>query len=124
MQWLAVFSLFAQSTYYGPTSQPSPLSPHLVKVQIQAYDDPDLGGAKIASLSFNQTAIPLKPSDIYGFRGSAGFQLKAGSYSLNWETSNGTNNWPRTIKHQQQIQVQDKDVWVQISIQGEKVVIL
>ena len=124
MQWLLLFPLLAQSIYYGPTSPPSPFTPHLVQVQVEVYDDPADGGQKVESAVFNQISMPLKPADVYGFRAGGGFQLPKGDYPLVWETSRGENNWPRTVKHKQMIKIQDKDVWVQITIQGEKVTIL
>lgn len=111
---------FAQTTYYGPTSP----VPGLVKVEIHIYDDPSLGGVTIESASFNNQAIILHPAGIRGFRGGGSFQVSPGTYKLVWAISRGKNDWPRTVRHEEKIQIKATDTWVQISIQGEKATFL
>jgi hypothetical protein len=113
-------SLYAQMQYFGPTSP----VPGLVKVEIQIYDDPDLGGVTMQEVIFNEQSIPLKPVGIHGYRGGGSFQEKPGTYKLVWKVARTKNDWPRTVRHEQKIQVMVKDVWIQISLQGEKIEVL
>jgi hypothetical protein len=110
----------AQTPYYGPTSPQS----NLIKVDIQIYDDPDLGGVRVEEASFNGQSIMIKPPGLHGFRGGGGFQVKPGSYRLVWVVSRMSTDWPRTIRHEQKIQVKQGDVWIQVSIHGNRVDIL
>ena len=111
---------YAQSTYYGPTSP----VPGLIKIEIQIYDDPELGGPKIVEVQFHNQQIALKPPGVRGYRGGASFQLEPGSYDLIWRVSSSTFTWPRTVKHQQKIQIGPRDVWVQIAIHGNAAAVL
>ena len=111
---------YAQSTYYGPTSP----VPGLIKVEIQIYDDPELGGAKIEEVLFHNQQISLKPPGVHGYRGGGSFQLEPGSYDLIWRVSSSTIAWPRTVKHQQKVQVGTRDVWVQITIHGNSAAVI
>jgi len=113
-----VLSLFAQSsTYLGPTS---PQNSELVKVEIIIQDSPELGGVKIDSASFNGQNIPLKPSDINGYRGGASFQLPPGKYKLKWVVLRDKVQWPRKVTHESTVTISPKDSWIQISIKGEE----
>jgi hypothetical protein len=125
MLFLLLF--FAQGTYYGP-----PPSPHFqgipqgnkIRVQLEIYDDPALGGVRIQNVSFNRTNIALHPPDLQGFRGAAGFQVPPGTYDLVWTISRDQIVWPRTIRHKEKIKIDPRDEWVQITIRGEEVSIL
>ncbi len=113
---------YAQNTYLGPVGPSS--KGRLIKVQIEIYDEPELGGNKVLSVSFDGRQIPLKPADISGFRGGAGLEAPPGTYDLVWEVSLGTGDtWPRTAKRQQKVRISLQDSWVQISIQGQQAVV-
>lgn len=45
---------YAQTPYYGPTSPVEGVIP----VEVQIYDDPELGGVAIEEVSFNGRQIP------------------------------------------------------------------
>lgn len=109
----------AQNTYLGPIS-PVPGNPQLIRVEIIVNDDPELGGFQMQEVKFNGTQIPLKPRDINGFRGQASFQLPPGNYKLNWKLNRDKYVWPRTVSHEQIVHLNARDLWVQITIQGEE----
>jgi len=111
---------FAQTPYYGPTSPVEGVIP----VQIQIFDDPELGGVKIEEASFNGQTIPLKPSGVRGFRGGGSFKQAPGRYDLIWTVSRGGKDWPRTVQHKEKVSVKQNDVWIQVAIHGEKVTVL
>lgn len=116
---LLIGTLMAQNTntYLGPTER-VPGNPQFVKVQILVYDDPDPKGVKIESVTFDGSQIPLKPSDIYGFRGQASFQKKAGKYSISWVVKNSAPGWPREESHEEKLFLDPSDFWIQISVIG------
>lgn len=116
--YLFLFSgLFGQSsTYLGPKSPEK----GLIRVEVLVQDSPELGGLKIDSASFNGESIPLKPSDVNGYRGGASFQVPPGVYKLIWVVLRDKTYWPRKITHESTVSVSSKDTWVQVSIQGEE----
>ncbi len=115
-----ILSLFAQNTntYLGPHA-PVPGNPQLIRVQILVYDSVETGGLEIKSASFNQTDIPLKPRDIHGFRGEGTFQVPPGTYKLKWKVQRDKINWPRIVPHEETVNLDKRDLWLQITIQGE-----
>lgn len=118
------FSIFdstylAQNTYLGPTS-PVPGNPQLIRVEIIVNDDPKLGGLQIQQVKFNGTDVPLKPRDINGFRGQGSFQLPPGKYKLTWIVNRDKFAWPRTVSHEETVTLDPRDLWVQITIQGDE----
>ena len=124
MRWLFFFfAVVAQSNYFGPKPPPHFLSPpatNAIRVQIQIYDDPSLGGARINEVSFNQTKIPLQAPDLHGYRGGGGFQVPAGKYSLNWNVTVYQESSSQTFDHKKTVTISKNDTWVQIMIQGEE----
>ena len=106
-------------SYQGPT-EPVPGNPQLVKIEILVRDSPEAGGVQVQNVTFNGKEIPLQPRDIYGNRGSAGFQLSPGKYSLRWTVQKDKFAWPRVISHEEEVTVDPRDLWLQISIVGEK----
>lgn len=134
--WCGILSFFyftsvgiAQTPYYGPNEPPHfnikpPSASQLTQVQIQIYDQPDLGGLRILDVSFNGAAIPLQSPDLHGFRGGGSFQMPPGTYQLVWSVSRDKQEWPRSLKHQKSVQVQQRDTWVQVTIQGDEATIL
>jgi hypothetical protein len=115
---LLSFSLFAQNTYLGPTS-PVPGNPQLVRVEVIVHDSPDPSGVQIESAEFNSTPIPLKPRDIHGYRGTASFQVPPGKYKLRWKVRRDKVVWPRSTSHEEEVNISPKDLWLQISIEGD-----
>ncbi|HLB53413.1 MAG TPA: hypothetical protein VJK48_06885 [Chlamydiales bacterium] len=111
--------LFAQYTYEGPT-QPVPSNIKLIKVELLIKDSPELGGVRIQSVVFDGKSIPLKPPDIFGNRGSAGFQLSPGKYRLRWIVQKDKESWPRTVTHEEEVTIDSRDLWVQILIEGDE----
>ena len=110
------------NTYLGPT-EPVPGNPHLVRIQVIVHDNPDPGGVQIKEVRLNATAVPLKPRDIYGFRGEASFQLPPGTYTLKWIVQRDRFIWPRTVTHEEKVKIDPKDLWIQIAITGESAAI-
>lgn len=108
-----------QNTYLGPIS-PVPGNPQLIRVEIIVNDDPKLGGLQITEVKFHGTTIPLKPRDVNGFRGQGSFQLPPGKYKLTWKANRDKSAWPRTVSHEQIVNLDPRDLWVQITIQGEE----
>ena len=84
-------TLIAQNVndYLGP-KQKVPGNPQLIRVQVLVSDDPNPQGAQIVRAEFHRHEIPLKPRDIYGFRGQASFQTPPGKYKLKWTGSEGS----------------------------------
>lgn len=115
--------LLTSNTYFGPTA-PVPGNPLLIKVEILIRDSPELGGLTIQSAEFNGQSIPLKPRDIFGKRGTGSFQVAPGTYTLRWVVQRDKIAWPRTIAHEEQVTIDPKDQWVQVSIEGETATIL
>lgn len=105
------------NTYLGPT-QRLPGNPQMIRVQILLYDDPSPKGVQLISAEFDGTSIPLKPRDIYGYRGQASFQKPPGKYKLKWEVRQDEQAWPRTIDHEEEVFLDPRDFWIQISITG------
>lgn len=113
--------LFAQNTndYLGP-NQPIPGNPQLVRIQILVYNDPKPKGVRIENVTFNGQKLSLKPRDIYGFRGQASFQQRPGKYKLRWEVNRDDQTWPRTIKHEEELFIDKRDMWIQVTIVGNE----
>lgn len=115
-------TLGAQNTnnYLGP-SERVPGNAKLIRVQILVNDDPNENGVQIVKAQFSETNIPLKPrGDIYGFRGQASFQKTPGKYKLKWTVQRDASAWPRTVNHEEEVTLDPKDLWIQITITGEK----
>lgn len=112
-------STLAQYTYQGP-NQPVPGNPQLVRVEVLVRDSPKAGGLQIQSAEFNGQGIPLKPRDIYGNRGTSSFQLSPGQYKLVWVVQRDKSNWPRLVTHEEIVTIDPRDLWLQISIEGEE----
>lgn len=119
--WVLCASLFSQNTntYFGP-NQPIPGNPELVRIQILVYNDPEPKGVTIENVSFSNEDIPLKPRDIYGFRGQASFQKRPGKYKLFWKVNRDDQTWPRTITHEEEVFINARDMWIQITIVGNE----
>ncbi len=107
------------NTYLGP-NQKIPGNPQLVRVQILVYNDPNPKGVTILSADFAGADIPLKPRDIYGFRGQASFQKPPGKYKLRWEVEKDKRSWPRSATHEEEVILDSRDLWIQITITGDK----
>jgi hypothetical protein len=90
----------------------------MVRVQILVYNDPNPKGVTITKASFDGTSIPLKPRDIYGYRGQASFQKPPGKYKLKWEVEGDKKVWPRTVDHETEVFLDERDFWIQITING------
>lgn len=113
-------SLITQNTntYLGP-NQKVPGNPQLIRVQVLVYNDPNPKGVEIGEVDFDGTSIPLKPRDIYGFRGQASFQKSPGKYKLSWVVERDKQAWPRTINHEEEVILDPRDLWIQITITGD-----
>ncbi len=105
------------NTYLGPKQK---TNAQLVRVQVIVNDDPHPQGLQILDAEFDGADIPLKPRDIYGFRGQASFQCAAGKYKLKWKVNRDKTIWPRTISHEEEVTISPRDLWIQITITGEK----
>jgi hypothetical protein len=105
-------------TYKGPTS-PVPNENKLVRIEVVLRDSPDLAGVQIQKAELNGEEIPLQPRDLFGNRGSAGFQLLPGKYRLKWTVQRDKRVWPRVINHEEEVTVSPRDLWIQILIVGE-----
>jgi hypothetical protein len=112
-------AFLAQNTYYGPIT-PIPGNPQLVRVQVLVRDSPASGGVQIESAEFNGQGIPLKPRDIYGNRGGASFQVPPGKYKLRWRVKVDKQTWPRATEHVEEVNVDPRDFWIQITIVGDE----
>ncbi|HEV7738122.1 MAG TPA: hypothetical protein VGO47_12230 [Chlamydiales bacterium] len=108
----------ASNTYFGPI-KPAPGNPQLVRLEVLVRDSPEASGLQIVSVEFNNTNIPLKPRDIYGNRGNASFQVKPGTYQLQWIVNRDKFAWPRSVTHEEIVTVSPRDLWLQVSIEGE-----
>src|SRR3989344_2524654 len=115
---LAFGALTAQNTYLGPTS-PVPGSPKTVRVEGIVHDSPTPAGVQIESVQFDGASIPLTPRDVHGYRATASFQVFPGKYKLRWKVKRDKLVWPRTVSHEEEVTVDPRDLWLQISIEGE-----
>jgi hypothetical protein len=130
MQRFFLFALFSATllmgqgtnTYLGPSS-PVPGNPQLIRVQVLVNDALDQKGLHILEADFDGTEIPLKPRDVYGFRGQASFQKPPGKYKLRWKMQRDKIVWPRTISHEEEVTLDVRDLWIQITITGDSAAI-
>lgn len=115
------FSLFSQNTntYLGPNEK-LPGKQNQVRVQILLYNDPNPKGLHITKAEFAGSNIPLKPRDVYGYRGQASFQKPAGKYKLKWQVERDDFSWPRVINREEEVYLDDRDLWIQITITGDQ----
>lgn len=102
--------------YLGPANPPG----ERVRVQILVNDDPNPEGVQIEKAALDQHNIALKPRDIYGFRGQASMQLPPGRYKLKWTVRKDRLIWPRTVSHEEEVTIDPRDLWIQITITGNK----
>lgn len=107
------------NNYFGP-SEKIPGNPDLIRVQVLIYDDPNPQGVKISSVIFNGQTIPLKPADIWGFRGQGSFQLRPNKYALSWKVKRSSTSWPRNETQKQEVELDARDLWIQITIHGDQ----
>jgi hypothetical protein len=114
----ATEGLLAQNTYLGPV-KPVPGNPELVQVEVIVRDSPVLGGVQVQSVEFDGKSVPLKPRDVFGNRGKASFQVSSGHYTLRWVVRRDKILWPRTMSYEETVTIDPRDLWVQISIEGE-----
>lgn len=115
---LPLDSLVAATTYLGPKS-PIVGNPQLVRVEVLVKDAPEANGLQVTKVTFNGENVPLKPRDIYGQRGGASFQVPPGTYKLKWTVNKDRFAWPRTVSHEEEVTVSPRDLWLQLSIEGE-----
>lgn len=73
----------------------------------------------IVDAEFDGMSIPLKPRDIYGYRGQASFQKRAGKYKLKWTVNRDDQTWPRAVDHEENVILDGRDLWIQITIIGD-----
>jgi len=106
--------------YFGPNIK-VPGNPDLVRLQILIYDDPSPQGHKILKVEFNHTNISLKPADVWGFRGQGSFQIRPKKYKIKWTTQRDDFAWPRSITHEQEVVVASRDLWLQITLEGDSI---
>jgi len=106
------------NSYLGP-KKPQVGNPQLIQIQVTLQDSADAKGPQIVSAEFNGTSIPLQPRDIYGNRGAASFQVPPGKYKLRWKINLDKQAWPRTVSHEEIVNVSPRDSWLQILIQGD-----
>lgn len=111
-------SIVVQS-YLGPKKSTASEA-DLIRVEVLVKDSPDLSGLEIRDVTFNGQNVPLKPRDVFGKRGSASFQLPPGKYSLRWTVNRDTIIWPRILDLEEEVNLDPRDLWVQIIIVGDK----
>jgi hypothetical protein len=111
---------YAQNTYFGPT-QAAPGNAQLVRVEVSVQDSSEPGGLQIQSVKFDGQSIPLKPRDIHGYRAKGSFQVKPGTYQLTWVVNRDKSAWPRNVRHEADVKVDPRDLWIQVHIEGENV---
>ena len=112
-------SLVASYSYQGPT-QAVPGNPKLVRVQVLIRDSPVAGGVRVQSVDFNGQGIPLQPPDLFGNRGTGSFQVPPGKYKLRWVVQRDKLIWPRVLTHEEEVNIDPRDLWLQIEIVGEE----
>lgn len=104
------------NTYLGPNKAATLGS---VDVQILIYDEKNPSGVQIATVMFDDKSIPLRPRDIYGFRGQGSFKVAPGKYKLKWVVQRSKTSWPHTVAHEEEVTISGRDLWIQIRIDGE-----
>jgi len=106
-------------TYLGPTHKLQG-NPQLVLIEILIRDSAELGGEQVESVTFAGEKIPLRPRDVFGSRGIVSLQKPPGTYSLKWVVQRDRFLWPRTLPYAEEIVISPRDLWVQISINGDQ----
>ena len=96
---------------------------HIVRVEIEVFDDIKASNGKIMEVKFNNNKLQLQPPDPLGNRGSVFFQVYPGEYLLKWSVKNDKYVWPRYTKYKKYIRIGKKDLWVHIRIEGKKIFI-
>ena len=106
-------------TYLGP-KESSATYAELIRVQLSIKDSPDPSGLQIQNVTFNGQNVPLKPRDVFSKRGEASFQLPPGKYILRWTANRNSYVWPRVLRFEEEVDLDPRDLWVQIMIEGDK----
>lgn len=117
-QGVKPLALIASTTYMGP-KHPLPNDAERIRIEITIRDSAKNGGPQIEEVFFNQQQIPLKPRDVYGSRGNASFFLPPGKYKLEWTVNRDNFAWPRSTTHKEEVLVSPRDLWIQVSIEGD-----
>lgn len=112
-------SFLASYSYQGP-NQAVPGNPQLVRVEVIVRDSPSSAGVQVKNVSFNGGGIPLQPRDIYGNRGTGSFQVPPGKYKLRWSVQRDKTIWPRVLDHEEEVNIDPRDLWIQIEIVGDE----
>ena len=86
-------------------------------------DSADSAGPQLTRVEFDGRHIPLKPRDIHGNRGSGSFQVPPGKYKFRWTISRDRFAWPRNVDHEEEVTVSERDLWLQLQVEGEQVTI-
>ena len=110
----------AGNTYFPPRSTNST---QLVRIEVLMKDSADSSGPQLTRVEFDGRQVPLKPRDIQGNRGSGSFQVPPGKYKLRWTISRDRFAWPRNVDHEEEVTVSERDLWLQLQVEGEQVTI-
>ena len=72
-------------------------------------------------VKFNNQQIPLLKADASGRRVRKYYQVKPGTYNLEWKVSKSKSTWPRSKTYEREITLRETDKFAYILIKGENV---
>lgn len=64
--------------------------------------------------------MPLKPRGVSGKRGDASFQRPPGTYLLQWKVNQNKRDWLKIASHEKEVHIDGNELWIQISIEGDR----
>lgn len=97
-----------------------PVDKKIVRVEINVYDNTSKDFYDVIEVKFNNQQIPLQKADASGRRARKYYQVKPGTYALEWKVSKSKFGWPRSTTHEKEITINPNDKFAYIEIKGEK----
>jgi len=95
----------------------------IIRVEIKVLDDTTKDQYDIMQVKFNNHQIPLLKADASGRRARKYYQMKPGTYELEWKVSKNKTAWPRSKTYEREITLRETDNFAYILIIGENVTI-
>ena len=95
----------------------------IIRVEIKVLDDTTKDYYDIMEVKFNNHQIPLLKADASGRRASKYYQVKPGTYDLEWKVSKSKTTWPRSKTYEREITLREKDKFAYIIIEGENITV-
>ncbi|NGX33682.1 MAG: hypothetical protein K1060chlam1_00022 [Candidatus Anoxychlamydiales bacterium] len=129
---VVVYGSFLASEYYpknpNESKKPSIIKARyihtdekIIRVEIEVLDDTKKDFHDVIEVKFNNHQIPLLKADASGRRARKYYQLKPGTYEIEWKVSKSKTAWPKSKTYEKKIRLREKDKFVYILIEGENI---